>query len=278
VHIHLAAAEGAPMQSADEVLAFKGAGLEGDRYSIGAGFWRDSKVSRDLTLIEGEALDDVQRSTGITLTPGEARRNLTTRGIALNDLVGRVFWVGDALCRGTHLCEPCRHLEELTGKPLLRSLVHRGGLRARLLNSAVIRVGDPVTAVEEQDGVGVVVLRGSKVLLGKRLAKHGYGTWSFPGGKPEPGEAPLVCALRELHEETGIDATNPRPIGLTVDGFRDSLEVFRTTFVRVDTTNGDPVAREPDKTALWRWFDWRELPRPLFSPVASLLATGYEPN
>ena len=276
-HIHVAGAAGAPVQAVDEASALKGVGLAGDRYAVDAGYWRDSKVARDVTLIEAEALEDLQRLTGLALDPGEARRNLTTRGVDLNGLLGRTFWVGDALCRGTHLCEPCRHLEELTGKQVLRPLVHRGGLRARLLNSAVIRVGDPVAAVEEQAGVGVVVLRGSKVLLGKRLARHGYGTWSFPGGKPQPGEPPLVCALRELREETGIEAANPRPIGLTVDGFPHSRDVFRTTFVRVEVADAEPVAREPEKTAAWSWFDWQELPRPLFEPVASLVATGYEP-
>jgi ADP-ribose pyrophosphatase YjhB (NUDIX family) len=277
-HIHVAEAAGAPTQRVEEAFALRGVGLAGDRYAVAAGFWRDDKVSRDLTLIESEAIEDIERTSGVTLAPGEARRNLTTRGVELNPLLGRTFWVGDALCRGTHLCEPCRHLEELTGKHLLRSMVHRGGLRARLLSSALIRVGDAVTAVEEEDGVGVLVLRGSKVLLGRRLSAHGYGTWSFPGGKPQPGEPAQVCALRELREETGIEAANPRPIGLTVDGFSDSRAVFRTTFVRVDAAPGEPVAREPGKTARWEWFDWRALPRPLFLPIESLVARGYEPT
>lgn len=145
----------------------------------------------------------------------------------------------------------------------MRSLVHRGGLRARLLNSALIRVGDAVTAVEEQDGVGVLVLREPKVLLGRRLSAHGYGTWSFPGGKPQRGEPAQLCALRELRE----------------DGFPGSRAVFRTTFVRVDAAAaGEPVAREPEKTARWDWFDWCMLPRPLFFPIDSLVATGYEPT
>src|SRR5262249_45475485 len=143
---------------------------------------------------------------GVELEPGETRRTVTTRGIELDSLLGRMFWLGDLLCRGTGRCEPCKHLEELTGKSLLRQLAHRGGLRAQALGTATIRRGDQVTAVEEQEGVGVVVLRDSRVLLGRRLSPHGYGTWSFPGGKPLPGESAHECALRELSEETGIEA------------------------------------------------------------------------
>jgi 8-oxo-dGTP diphosphatase len=148
------------------------------------------------------------------------------------------------------------------------------GLRARALNSALIRVGDPVSVVDAQDGVGVVVLRGSRLLLGQRLTTHGYGTWSFPAGRPLPRESARACALRE---ETGLEAANPRPIGLTHDGFSESRNVFRTTFVRVDAHDSEPIAREPEKTSQWHWFDRHELPRPLFSPVASLFTAGYEP-
>jgi MOSC domain-containing protein YiiM len=145
-HLHLAQAAGAPMARVAEAEAVAGAGLRGDRYADGAGYWRDARVSRDLTLVEGEVADEV----GV---PGELRRNVTTRDVRLNDLVGRTFWVGDVLCRGTELCEPCRHLEELTGKRLLRDLVHRGGLRARILSGGVLRVEDPIEMAEELDGV-----------------------------------------------------------------------------------------------------------------------------
>jgi MOSC domain-containing protein YiiM len=147
--IHIASAAGVPVHAVDAVGAIAGVGLEGDRYAYGRGHYQDDRVSRDLTLIEAEALEALARENGIELTVGETRRNLTTRGISLNDLVGRRFWVGDVLCRGTRLCEPCQYLADLTRKPLLRPLVHRGGMRADILSGGVIREGDRVRPAGE---------------------------------------------------------------------------------------------------------------------------------
>jgi 8-oxo-dGTP diphosphatase len=255
------------MEARDAVEVAAGVGVAGDRYAAGAGFWRDARVSRDLTLIEGEVADEVG------LVPGEARRNLTTRGVALNDLVGRLVWVGDVLIRGTCLCEPCLHLEEVTRKTLLRALVHRGGLRSDVLLGGTIRVGDPVEPVDEQQGVGVLVVRGGRVLLGRRLSEHGHGTWSCPGGKPADGESAIECAVRELREETGLAAPGGRVVAETLDGFPESRLVYRTRFVVVDA-DGEPEAHEPDKTEEWSWFAWDDLPEPLFRPVASFVASG----
>jgi 8-oxo-dGTP diphosphatase len=268
-HLHVAAAAAAAMERRERIDVEAGVGVPGDRYAAGAGFWQDARVSRDLTLIEAEAVQEVG------LVPGEARRTVTTRGVALNGLVGRTFWIGDVLARGTGLCEPCRHLEELTGKPLLRPLVHRGGLRADVVVSGAIAVGDVLEPVEEQQGVGVLVVRGRRVLLGRRLGAHGHGTWSFPGGKPLAGESTVACGLRELREETGLDAPSARPVAETLDGFPESRLVFRTRFVVVEDAAGEPRACEPDKTAAWGWFEWPQLPQPLFRPVASLLAKGF---
>jgi ADP-ribose pyrophosphatase YjhB (NUDIX family) len=264
-HLHVAAHAGAPMQARAEAEALAGVGLSGDRYAAGAGYWRDSRVTRDLTLVEAEVAE------ALPIEPGELRRNATTRGVRLNDLVGRVFWVGDVLCRGTELCEPCSHLEEVTGKLLLRPLVHRGGLRAAVVRSGAVRVGDPVEPAEILEGVGVVVTRGRRALLGRRLSAHGRAAWSFPGGKPRPGESPEECALRELHEETGLRGRRPRVVGESLDGFPDSRLVYRTRFVAVEA-EGEARAAEPHKNEAWDWFDWNELPRPLFEPVASFVA------
>ena len=80
------------------------------------------------------------------LAPGATRRNVTTRGVRLNELVGRRFWVGEVLCQGRQLCEPCRHLAELIGEPILKPLVHRGGLRADVILGGRIQAGDTVRA------------------------------------------------------------------------------------------------------------------------------------
>jgi MOSC domain-containing protein YiiM len=148
-HIHIAGDAGAPVRAVDTVRAISGVGLEGDRYAYGRGHYQDERVSRNLTLIETEAVEALAREHEIELASGETRRNLTTRGVDLNELVGRRFWVGDVLCLGTHLCEPCQYLADLTGKPLLRPLVHRGGLRADIVRGGVIGIGDQIRPADE---------------------------------------------------------------------------------------------------------------------------------
>jgi hypothetical protein len=123
----------------DQALAVAGRGLEGDRYFDGRGtFSNEHARGHDLTLIEAEVLD------ALHLTVGVARRNVVTRGIDLNALVGERFRIGAVDCVGQRLCEPCAHLERLAAPGILRSLVHRGGLRADVLGEGTIRVGDPV--------------------------------------------------------------------------------------------------------------------------------------
>jgi MOSC domain-containing protein YiiM len=98
-----------------------------------------------VTLIEIEAIEALERDYGVKLSPGDARRNIVTRGVALNHLVGKEFRVGEAVLRGIRLCEPCQHLVRLTGQEkVLPGLVHRGGLRAQVVKGGVIRVGDAV--------------------------------------------------------------------------------------------------------------------------------------
>ena len=144
--IHLATAAEAAMRSVAEVTAIAGVGLEGDRYAARTGsFSAKPKLGRQITLIEAEAIEALQRELGLVLASGETRRNIITRGIALNHLVDREFTVGAVRLRGWELCEPCSDLARMTGKPqLLAGLVHRGGLRAEILEGGVIRVGDLV--------------------------------------------------------------------------------------------------------------------------------------
>src|SRR5438132_7155177 len=146
--IDVAISEGEPMRATDRMRVLAGIGLEGDRYATGRGHFSGTPgTGRALTLIEAEVLESLRESLGIALRPGEARRNVTTRGIALNALVGRRFRIGSVLCEGKRLCEPCRYLEDQLGKPLLHPLLHRGGLRANVLEDGEIRVGDQVRPV-----------------------------------------------------------------------------------------------------------------------------------
>lgn len=143
--IHIAAAAAGPMVLVSEVRAVPGKGLEGDRYFKQAGTYSNNPGSgRDVTLIEIEALEALKRDYGIVLGPGESRRNIVTRGVPLNHLVGRDFKVGAVTLRGVRLCEPCSHLEGLSRKGVQRALIHRGGLRAEIATGGTIRVEDPI--------------------------------------------------------------------------------------------------------------------------------------
>ena len=134
-----------PMIVVPEARARAGRGLEGDRYFDARGTFSDPHGNgNDLTLIEAELLDALSLPDGV-LAPQDARRNVVTRGIDLDALVGQCFTIGDVRCVGRRLCEPCAHLQRLTVPGTLRALVHRGGLRADVLSDGVIRVGDPVT-------------------------------------------------------------------------------------------------------------------------------------
>jgi MOSC domain-containing protein YiiM len=137
---------GGSLSPVREVRAVPGKGLEGDRYFLNAGTFSKSEQQPDheVTLIEIEAIEALQRDYGVDLAPHESRRNILTRGVALNHLVGREFKIGDVALRGLRLCEPCSHLQALTRQGVLKGLIHRGGLRAQILTPGVIRVGDAV--------------------------------------------------------------------------------------------------------------------------------------
>ena len=145
--IALAAEAEEPMREVSSAEAVEGRGLRGDRYERKAGtFSNPGGRGYDLTLVEAEALEELS-AKGVELAPAEARRNLVVRGIALDDLIGRRFRVGEVECLGQRRCEPCSHLERLTRPGVLRGLVHRGGLRADILSDGGIRVGDRVEAL-----------------------------------------------------------------------------------------------------------------------------------
>jgi len=135
VAIHLGEAEAAQLAAVDSVRAVAGKGLEGDRHFHEEG----AKPGQALTLVEEESVADVG------LAPGETRRQLTVRGVGLNDLVGKRFRVGDVECYGVELCEPCLHLQQMTRPGIIEELVHRAGINADILTDGTISVGDAVT-------------------------------------------------------------------------------------------------------------------------------------
>ncbi len=124
---------------------------------------------------------------------------------------------------------------------------------------------------------GVLIFKNGKVLLGKRLSKHGFGTWSPPGGKIELGEAIEDCAKRETLEEVGIKIENPKFVGITNNIFENEKKHTITIFFIATEFSGEPKVMEPEKIAEWSWFDWNNLPKPLFLPVELLLKQGYNP-
>ncbi len=139
VAIHITATAGAPLQPVETARAVPGQGLEGDRH-FGA-----SGRGHNVTLIEAEAIEAAARDYHVELKPADTRRNIVTRGVPLNHLVGCEFNVGPVRLRGVMLCEPCGHLAKLTNDTVRKALVHRGGLRCDVLTGGVIRVGDPLT-------------------------------------------------------------------------------------------------------------------------------------
>ena len=146
VSIFIAREAAIPMESREEVKAFAGQGLEGDRYFDGTGHWSKTPgVGREVTLIEIEAIEALESERNIAIKPGATRRNVVTRGVPLNHLVGREFQLGAVRLRGTRLCEPCTYLESLTRQGVLSGLIHRGGLRAEIVTGGTIRVEDAVT-------------------------------------------------------------------------------------------------------------------------------------
>ncbi len=145
-----------PMKEVTEVKAVPGKGLEGDRYFKGTGTYSHRHgPDREVTLIELETVEAVRRDYNIPLEPFETRRNIVTKDVPLNHLVGKTFKVGEVLLKGIRLCEPCQHFEKLANKPgALKALVHRGGLRAQILTEGIIRTGDTICPCDEGGGRG----------------------------------------------------------------------------------------------------------------------------
>ena len=144
LYIHTADAAGGPMIERASAACEAGRGIEGDRYATGRGKYSPYPDVREVTLIEAETLDALQRDHGIELLPREHRRNLTTLGVPLNHLVGRRFGVGPVVLEGGRLNTPCRYLELVTGKPVYKRLIHRAGLNCSIVRGGTIEPGMPI--------------------------------------------------------------------------------------------------------------------------------------
>ncbi|MGE5326146.1 MAG: MOSC domain-containing protein [Deltaproteobacteria bacterium] len=147
--IHISPQAAAALKDVPEARVVPGKGIEGDRYFDGTGTWSNHPGNgREVTLVEAEAIAAIASESGINLAPGASRRNLVTRGVPLNHLVGREFRVGEVRLKGMRLCEPCEHLEGLTQKGVKSALLHRAGLRAEALSEGTLRIGDTIALVE----------------------------------------------------------------------------------------------------------------------------------
>lgn len=123
-------------------------------------------------------------------------------------------------------------------------------------------------------GIGVIILREDKILLGKRRNAHGAGSWCCPGGHLEYGESFEACARREVREETGLKIENVRRGAFTNDLFEQEGKHYVTLFMLADCPRGTPRVCEPEKCEQWGWFAEEALPRPLFLPLQNLIAQG----
>src|SRR5919201_3253414 len=126
--VHLGAEESGELRLVASVRALAGKGLDGDRHFRARG----AKPGQALTLVEAENVE------AVGLASGETRRQVTTRGVRLNELVGKRFRVGEVECYGVELCEPCKHLESMTRPGIIKELAHRAGINADVLNDGTI--------------------------------------------------------------------------------------------------------------------------------------------
>lgn len=143
-----ASSAGAPMRRVEQAMLEAGKGFVGDRYYCGVGTFSaqlEGRRDAEITLIESEEIERFNESHGLALAPGDLRRNVVTRGVRLNALVGRRFRIGDVVLEGIRLCEPCAHLAARVASAVLPGLVHRAGLRACVVSSGTIKPDDLLT-------------------------------------------------------------------------------------------------------------------------------------
>lgn len=137
----------APMERVDEVEAVAGKGLRGDRYMMGTGYWSTYDLCQ-VTLIAAEDIEHIARETDLEITAGQHRRNIITRGIDFDLLVGKTFRVGEALFGYDRPRPPCRYVQSITQPGMTKALGGRAGICCRILESGTIRPSDPITVTE----------------------------------------------------------------------------------------------------------------------------------
>jgi steroid delta-isomerase-like uncharacterized protein len=193
VSIHISRAAGAPIEQVELLRAIAGQGLEGDRYFTKSGHWSGTAgATRDVTLIEAEAVEGMNAKLGTDFAAAAMRRNVVTRGVRLNHLVSREFRVGEAKLRGTGLCQPCTYLEGLTRSGVKAAMQNCGGLRAAILEGGTIRAGDALLLLEDP-------AEQSKDLV-RRYYEELWNPWDF--GKAEELLAADIVFRGSLGAET----------------------------------------------------------------------------
>jgi MOSC domain-containing protein YiiM len=136
--------------------ALAGVGVEGDRYANGCGYWSfDAKFVDEITFVEIEAIEDVRAALGLPFAARQSRRNVVTRGIALEAMIGKHFAIGDAIFTGLRPCDPCAYLDRLLGIPVRAKLTGRGGLRASIVRSGTIRLGAAIECPERDEDASI---------------------------------------------------------------------------------------------------------------------------
>lgn len=146
-HLHITARAFLPMRAQDSIELVAGRGIVGDRYSLDSeqGFYSAKpEEGRQVTLFEAEVLEAMRRDYKVEMLPEEHRRNVTTRGVPLNWLVGQRFRLGPCLLEATRLSVPCRHIEEILDRQVFDAMVHRSGLNCRILEGGTVRLGDTI--------------------------------------------------------------------------------------------------------------------------------------
>jgi MOSC domain-containing protein YiiM len=142
--IYITGEGSAAMERVEEVRTIEGCGIEGDRYCEGTGFWTPYGDVCEVTLIESEDLDYIQRELGITVENGEHRRNIVTSGVRLGDLRRKRFRIGETMLEYDRPRPPCRHVQELSEPGMTRALKGRGGICARVVEAGTIRTQDTI--------------------------------------------------------------------------------------------------------------------------------------